>query len=79
MKRTVSPGRSLPMSFARKYVASAILILAIATSSGPPIMMSSTQMRSQMKAVPEKRRRASVLQRVEPCLIKSHEAGWIEV
>eukprot|EP00969_Alexandrium_andersonii_P164806 7285090-Alexandrium_andersonii.AAC.1 len=43
--------------------------------------MSPTQMRSQMKAVMEKKRHASVLQRVKPCLIKKsakcfcHEAG----
>eukprot|EP00969_Alexandrium_andersonii_P324181 14323774-Alexandrium_andersonii.AAC.1 len=70
MKRTVSPGRSLPMSLARKRVASVILKLVMATSSGPPIMMSPTQMRSQTKAVAEKKRHASVLQRVKPCLVK---------
>eukprot|EP00969_Alexandrium_andersonii_P215556 9520367-Alexandrium_andersonii.AAC.1 len=43
--------------------------------------MSSTQMRSQTKAVAEKKRHASVLQRAKPCLIKKyakrfcHEAG----
>eukprot|EP00969_Alexandrium_andersonii_P241605 10668631-Alexandrium_andersonii.AAC.1 len=43
--------------------------------------MSSTQMRSQMKAVAEKKRHASVLQRAKPCLVKKyatrfcHEAG----
>eukprot|EP00969_Alexandrium_andersonii_P206337 9116574-Alexandrium_andersonii.AAC.1 len=43
--------------------------------------MSSTQMRSQMKASSEKKRHASVLQRVKPFLIKKsakcfyHEAG----
>eukprot|EP00969_Alexandrium_andersonii_P106749 4709056-Alexandrium_andersonii.AAC.1 len=51
------------------------------TSSRPPIMMSSTQMRSQMKAVTEKKRHASVLQRAKPFLFKKsakrfcHEAG----
>eukprot|EP00969_Alexandrium_andersonii_P033276 1452785-Alexandrium_andersonii.AAC.1 len=70
MKRTVSPGRSLPVSFARKFVASVILKLAMETSSGPPLMMSSTQMRSQMKAATEKKRHASVLQRAKPFLTK---------
>eukprot|EP00969_Alexandrium_andersonii_P331517 14652666-Alexandrium_andersonii.AAC.1 len=43
--------------------------------------MSSVQMRSQMKAAAEKKRHASVLQRVKPCLAKKsakcfcHEAG----
>eukprot|EP00969_Alexandrium_andersonii_P127354 5629154-Alexandrium_andersonii.AAC.1 len=43
--------------------------------------MSPTQMRSQMKAVTEKKRHASVLQRVKPFLYKKsakwfrHEAG----
>eukprot|EP00969_Alexandrium_andersonii_P059909 2638852-Alexandrium_andersonii.AAC.1 len=40
------------------------------TSSGPPVMMSSTQMRSQMKAAAEKKRHASFLQRAKPFLIK---------
>eukprot|EP00969_Alexandrium_andersonii_P130893 5788132-Alexandrium_andersonii.AAC.1 len=70
MKRTVSPGRSVPVSFAREFVASIILKLAMETSSGPQIMRSPTQMRSQMKAVTEKKRHASVLQRAKPFLIK---------
>eukprot|EP00969_Alexandrium_andersonii_P157480 6960606-Alexandrium_andersonii.AAC.1 len=51
------------------------------TSSRPQIMMSPTQMRSQIKAVTEKKRHASVLQRAKPFLIKTsakcfcHEAG----
>eukprot|EP00969_Alexandrium_andersonii_P285295 12611871-Alexandrium_andersonii.AAC.1 len=63
MKRTVAPGRSLPAPLARKCVASVILKMTMETSSGPPIMMSSTQMRSHMKAVTEKKRHAPVLQR----------------
>eukprot|EP00969_Alexandrium_andersonii_P002073 91569-Alexandrium_andersonii.AAC.1 len=62
MQRTVDPGRSSPVPLARKCVASVILKLTMATSSGPPSMMSSTQTRSQMKAVTEKKRHASVCQ-----------------
>eukprot|EP00969_Alexandrium_andersonii_P230031 10159421-Alexandrium_andersonii.AAC.1 len=63
MKRTVAPGRSLPVPLARKCVAGVILKLTMETPSGPPIMMSSTQMRSQMEAGTEKKRHATVLQR----------------
>ena len=62
-------------------MANVILMLVMVTSPGPPIMMSSTQMRSQMKADTEKKRHASVLQRVKPFLTKKtakcfcHEAG----
>eukprot|EP00969_Alexandrium_andersonii_P028724 1254764-Alexandrium_andersonii.AAC.1 len=63
MKRTADPGRSLPVSFARKFMASVILKLKMETSSGPPTMMSPAQMRSQTKADTEKKRHASVLQR----------------
>eukprot|EP00969_Alexandrium_andersonii_P067273 2967969-Alexandrium_andersonii.AAC.1 len=60
---TVDPGRNLPVSFARKFVASVTLKLEMETSPGPPIVMSSTQMRSQMEAATEKKRHAPVLQR----------------
>eukprot|EP00969_Alexandrium_andersonii_P253107 11186568-Alexandrium_andersonii.AAC.1 len=56
MKRTVCPGRSLPVSSARKYAASVILKLVMATPSGPPITTSPAQLRSQTKAVAEKKR-----------------------
>eukprot|EP00969_Alexandrium_andersonii_P312898 13825661-Alexandrium_andersonii.AAC.1 len=59
------------MSFARKYVASVILKV-MATSSGPPIMMSPTQMRSQTKAVAEKKRHGPIRKSAK-CFC--HDAG----
>eukprot|EP00969_Alexandrium_andersonii_P116869 5167465-Alexandrium_andersonii.AAC.1 len=81
MKRTVWPGRRLPVSLARQKVAKAILKLAMATSSGPATMMSPTQRRSQTVEATLKKRQASALQRVNTCLMRksdrfcSHEAG----